>query len=83
MPDTAMVGTAKMFGQPTAVANANVQTLPHLPREDVESLIAAGKKIIIVHGYALKVDGWLKYHPGGDIAILHLVGRDATDEVDA
>jgi delta8-fatty-acid desaturase len=50
---------------------------------DIELMIARGQKIIIVDGYALKVDGWLKYHPGGDTAILHVVGRDATDEVNA
>lgn len=54
-----------------------------LSHEDVEALIAAGKKIIIVDGEALKVDAWLPYHPGGDKAILHMVGRDATDEVNA
>jgi len=31
----------------------------------------------------LKVDAWLKFHPGGDKAIKHMVGRDATDEVNA
>ena len=46
-------------------------------------MIANGKTIIIVDQKVLKLDPWLKYHPGGDKAILHLVGRDATDEVNA
>lgn len=50
-------------------------------RRDIEKLIAEGRKIIIVNNKVLKVDAWLKYHPGGDLAILHMVGRDATDEV--
>ncbi|MCJ1471592.1 hypothetical protein MMC13_000232 [Lambiella insularis] len=54
-----------------------------LSRRDVEGLIADGRKIIIVDGKVLKVDAWLKYHPGGDKAIMHMVGRDATDEVNA
>jgi delta8-fatty-acid desaturase len=54
-----------------------------LSRRKVEGLIAEGKSIIIVDGRALKVDPWLKYHPGGDKAIMHMVGRDATDEVNA
>ncbi|KAK1753494.1 hypothetical protein QBC47DRAFT_415281 [Echria macrotheca] len=52
-----------------------------LSRRQVEGLIAEGRHVIIVDGYVLKVDGWLKYHPGGDKAIMHMVGRDATDEV--
>ncbi len=69
--------------KPAADANRDPKALPHLSRADVETMIASGKNIIIVNGYALRVDAWLKYHPGGAIAILHLVGRDATDEVDA
>lgn len=46
-------------------------------------MIADGKTIFIVDGKVLRVDAWLKYHPGGDKAIMHMVGRDATDEVNA
>ncbi|KAI9868401.1 MAG: hypothetical protein M1813_005844 [Trichoglossum hirsutum] len=52
-----------------------------LSRRQVEGLIADGHSVIIVDGKVLKVDAWLKYHPGGDKAIMHMVGRDATDEV--
>ena len=54
-----------------------------LSRRQIEGLIADGRKIIIVDGRVLKVDPWLEYHPGGDKAIMHMVGRDATDEVNA
>ena len=57
------------------------QKVKVLSRQDVEGLIAQGQTIIIVDGNVLKVDAWLKYHPGGDKAIMHMVGRDATDEV--
>ena len=52
-----------------------------LSRRQVEGLIADGRSIIIVDQRVLKVDPWLKYHPGGAKAIMHMVGRDATDEV--
>jgi delta8-fatty-acid desaturase len=52
-------------------------------RREVEGLIAEGKAIIIVDQKVLKVDPWIKYHPGGDCAIRHMIGRDATDEVNA
>ncbi|KAK0611140.1 fatty acid desaturase-domain-containing protein [Immersiella caudata] len=50
-------------------------------RREVEGMIAEGRSIIILDGFVLKVDAWLKYHPGGPKAIFHMVGRDATDEV--
>jgi len=57
--------------------------LPVLSRRQVEGLISDGRSIIIVHQQVMKVDAWLKYHPGGDKAIMHMVGKDATDEVNA
>lgn len=55
--------------------------LPVYTRREIEALIADGKHIIIVEGEVLKCDAWMPYHPGGDTAIRHMVGRDATDEV--
>ena len=52
-------------------------------RREIEGLIADGRKIIILGDQVLRVDAWLPYHPGGDKAILHMVGRDATDEITA
>ncbi|ORY07530.1 fatty acid desaturas-like protein [Clohesyomyces aquaticus] len=50
-------------------------------RREIETLIANGRSIVIVDNKVLKVDAWLPYHPGGDKAIRHMIGRDATDEV--
>ncbi|KAK2747908.1 hypothetical protein FQN57_001499 [Myotisia sp. PD_48] len=52
-------------------------------RHEIGKLIANGKHIIIFEGRVLKVDAWLSFHPGGDKAIQHMVGRDATDEINA
>ncbi|KAK4228170.1 putative fatty acid desaturase [Podospora fimiseda] len=64
-----------------ATTTKKEKNYPLLPRREIESLISEGKQIIIVDGYALKLDAWMQYHPGGDKAIQHVVGRDATDEV--
>jgi delta8-fatty-acid desaturase len=48
---------------------------------EIEGLIANGRSIVIVDNKVLKVDAWMPYHPGGDKAMQHMVGRDATDEV--
>ncbi len=57
------------------------RSYPVISRREVEAQIADGRMIIILDQYVLKVDAWMKYHPGGDKAIRHMVGRDATDEV--
>jgi sphingolipid 8-(E)-desaturase len=56
---------------------------PLLSRTDVEALIAEGQKVFILDQFVIKADAWIPYHPGGEKSILHMVGRDATDEVTA
>ncbi|ODM16400.1 hypothetical protein SI65_07907 [Aspergillus cristatus] len=64
----------------TAVQSQKEQ---NLSRRYIEGLIADGKHIIIFENRVLKVDAWIKFHPGGDKSIKHMVGRDATDEINA
>ena len=51
--------------------------------QTVESLIAEGQTIVIFDEWVLRLDCWLEKHPGGRLAILHMVGKDATDEMKA
>ncbi|EFQ99069.1 fatty acid desaturase [Nannizzia gypsea CBS 118893] len=48
---------------------------------EVEDRIARGQTIVIADNRVLRLDGWLKYHPGGILAVRHMIGRDATDEI--
>lgn len=50
---------------------------------EVRHLIDQGSLIVIHEGLALKLDKWIDKHPGGRLAILHMVGRDASDEINA
>lgn len=52
-----------------------------LATEKIEALIAQGKPVVVHEGYALDLSGWIDRHPGGRLSILHMVGRDATDEI--
>ena len=54
-----------------------------LSRRQIEGLIAEGRKIVILNGQVIKADAWLPFHPGGDKAVLHMVGRDGTAEIRA
>ncbi|KAI8244682.1 Fatty acid desaturase [Colletotrichum sp. SAR 10_96] len=62
------------------MSQMNGNTLLVLDRKDVEALIAQGRKLFILDDFVIKADAWIPYHPGGDKSILHMVGRDATDE---
>ena len=52
-----------------------------LSPETVDGMIANGDTIVIFEDYVLRLNSWLERHPGGRLAILHMVGRDATDEI--
>ncbi|KAI0735069.1 fatty acid/sphingolipid desaturase [Earliella scabrosa] len=53
-------------------------------REQVATRILAGDTVFVLNGNLVRVPpSWLTAHPGGTLSILHYVGRDATDEVEA
>ncbi|KAK9482738.1 cytochrome b5-like heme/steroid binding domain-containing protein [Lipomyces starkeyi] len=54
-----------------------------LSRAVIEGMIADGNTIVIYENRMLRVDTWLPRHPGGDKVVFHMVGRDATDEINA
>ncbi|EMD42130.1 hypothetical protein CERSUDRAFT_147705 [Gelatoporia subvermispora B] len=59
-------------------------TAPLWTREQVAERILGGETLVILRDKVLRIPpSWLAAHPGGSLAILHFVGRDATDEVDA
>ncbi|KAL7420302.1 hypothetical protein Q5752_005271 [Cryptotrichosporon argae] len=59
------------------------RTLPVLTRADIATRVAAGQSLVLLHGHVLNVTSWASTHPGGALALLHFVGRDASDEVEA
>ena len=53
-------------------------------REEVAAAILKGQNLVIYRDLLLRIPhSWLAHHPGGDLAILHFVGRDASDEIEA
>jgi delta8-fatty-acid desaturase len=51
-------------------------------RGQVASSILAGDCLVVFDAQILRIPtSWLEAHPGGPLAILHFVGRDATDEI--
>lgn len=54
-----------------------------LTRTQLAHRIAHGETLVLHRRKIYKLDRWLPKHPGGELAILHFVGRDATDEIEA
>lgn len=53
-------------------------------RRQIENLIATGQTIIIFQNNVLRLNNaWAERHPGGRLVLDHMVGRDATAEIDA
>ncbi|KAH7345795.1 hypothetical protein BKA66DRAFT_448073 [Pyrenochaeta sp. MPI-SDFR-AT-0127] len=53
----------------------------NLSRNMIERWINQGNPIVIYERCALQLGVWVDQHPGGRLTILHMVGRDATDEI--
>lgn len=56
---------------------------PTLSRAELAVRITQGDLLFIHKSRVINATAWLSFHPGGELAILHFVGRDATDEVEA
>lgn len=54
-----------------------------LTRSQLAERIAQGETLVLHRRKIYKLDRWLANHPGGELAILHFVGRDASDEIEA
>jgi cytochrome b involved in lipid metabolism len=52
-----------------------------ISRAEIERQVDDGQPVVIYEGYVLHLGEWINMHPGGKLAILHMVGRDATDEI--
>lgn len=78
-----MAHSAVVTGLPPLAGNAPEKTPNLMTRDEIEALIAEGKHVAIFHNQVIKMDAWMPYHPGGDKAMLHMVGKDASDEIDA
>ncbi|WRT63320.1 uncharacterized protein IL334_000225 [Kwoniella shivajii] len=57
--------------------------IPLFSRSEIASRICSGQQLIILHSRVINVTSWSPFHPGGSLALLHFVGRDGSDEIEA
>lgn len=54
-----------------------------LSRNTIAFLITQGHLLVLHHALVYRMNGFLATHPGGALPVLHFIGRDATDEIEA
>ncbi|KAJ2843037.1 hypothetical protein GGI22_007349, partial [Coemansia erecta] len=55
--------------------------LPACTPSELRRRVSEGEYLVIINGLVCKLNGFIDKHPGGPLAIQHMIGRDATDEV--
>ncbi|PWA01255.1 hypothetical protein BB558_002668 [Smittium angustum] len=57
--------------------------LPTYTTEELRKRILNNEYLTVVDGYVLKLNALVHIHPGGPLALMHAIGKDATDEMHA
>lgn len=57
--------------------------LPQLRRDEIAYLVSMGHVLVLHRRSVYHLNSWLAKHPGGHLAILHFIGRDAANEIEA
>ncbi|KAI7870982.1 delta-6-fatty acid desaturase [Spinellus fusiger] len=52
-----------------------------IPQEEFQKRVEQGEALFIYDAQVYNVSGFMKHHPGGEMAIRHVLGKDATDEI--
>ena len=74
--------TSKVFYEPTPQDDnkKNARDVPSFTLEEIRQKKAQkGLLWIIIHGNVYDVTDYVDRHPGGDLALQHMAGKDATD----
>ncbi|KAJ3319673.1 hypothetical protein HDV06_006166 [Boothiomyces sp. JEL0866] len=51
----------------------------YMSKATIQERVDKGETLIIIHNKVYNMTKWLPYHPGGELALQHMAGRDATD----
>lgn len=63
-------------------ANFTVKTKETVyTQADIDEAVASGTKLLMFEGKVYNVTNWMGHHPGGELTMSHLIGRDATDHM--
>ncbi|OLY77775.1 Delta(8)-fatty-acid desaturase [Smittium mucronatum] len=57
--------------------------LPSYTKDEIRERIIKNELLVVIDGYVLKLNNMIKHHPGGELALYHAIGKDASDEMHA
>ncbi|OMJ20483.1 Delta(8)-fatty-acid desaturase [Smittium culicis] len=57
--------------------------LPTYTKDEIRERVKNNEYLVVIDGYVLKLNNMMKNHPGGELALYHAIGKDATDEMHA
>lgn len=67
----------------TAAKADSTQHTRSFTRQELAQLIVRGHLLVLHRKSIYRLNAWAKKHPGTSLAVLHFVGRDAVDELEA
>ncbi|KAJ3107912.1 hypothetical protein HDU97_002844 [Phlyctochytrium planicorne] len=73
--------TSKPSIRRLSLAQSKSKNLPIMTFEEVQERVQKGDILIIFGNKVYNLTKWVKFHPGGDLAIIHMNGKDATDVI--
>jgi cytochrome b involved in lipid metabolism len=82
-PTSSSSASSSVSTRKTTSTKPKVDRTRIIPRSELASRIINGENLVIYNDLVLDLTRWADKHPGGKLAVLHFVGRDATDEMDA
>jgi cytochrome b involved in lipid metabolism len=82
-PTSSSSASSSVSTRKTTSTKPKVDRTRIIPRSELASRIINGETLVIYNDLVLDLTRWADKHPGGKLAVLHFVGRDATDEMDA
>ncbi|KAJ2744898.1 hypothetical protein GGI20_002590 [Coemansia sp. BCRC 34301] len=65
---------------PSTKTGKRFSKLPLCTASELRRRVEQGEYLVIIDGLVCKLNGFIDKHPGGPLSIMHMVGRDATDE---
>ncbi|CAF3353946.1 unnamed protein product [Rotaria sp. Silwood1] len=63
--------------------NTNILKKKYTREEIARRIVKDDDLLIIYQNKVYRLNTWIKYHRGGELAILHMIGKDAANEINA
>ncbi|KAJ2606647.1 hypothetical protein H4R99_000281 [Coemansia sp. RSA 1722] len=80
IPLSPSIPAASSPAKELSLADRRRAKLPPCTAGELRKRISNGEYLVVIDNLVCKLNGFVDKHPGGPLAIMHMVGHDATDE---